>query len=301
MYCIRQKNDLSLRELTCSQESLEYDANYPRSHYDRLADDEWTRLTNSRRGELNLLVHLDVLRQHITADMDVLEIGAGTGIYTKELVNMSRRLVVADLSKVQLDLNQEHMRELGVVDLVYEYRVLDLVDLSEIDDSYFDAIVCVGGPLSYLLNKAKVGVQELIRVVKPGGIVILGVMSLISTLIRFMGSLVQEKDEIGIENLRWVLQTGIQDREHNPGREHYCHMMTCADVDSLLKNEEIEIVERRAPGLLSLAPEEALAQVREDDELWELLVERELAWSRLPGTLDLGTNIIYVLRKSETN
>ncbi len=232
--------------------------------------------------------------------MDVLEIGAGTGIYTKELVNMSRRLVVADLSKVQLDLNQEHMRELGVVDLVDEYRVLDLVDLSEIDDSYFDAIVCVGGPLSYLLNKAKVGVQELIRVVKPGGIVILGVMSLISTLIRFMGSLVQEKDEIGIENLRWVLQTGIQDREHNPGREHYCHMMTCADVDSLLKNEEIEIVERRAPGLLSLAPEEALTQVRQDDELWELLVERELAWSRLPGTSDLGTNIIYVLRKSET-
>ena len=294
-------NDLSLCKLPVNEATLDYDAQYPRNHYDRLADDEWTRLTQSRRGELNYLVHMDVLHQHITADMAVLEIGAGAGIYTKELVHMTRKLVVADLSKVQLDLNREHMRDLGVVDLVDEYRVLDLVDLSEINDSCFDAIVCIGGPLSYLLNKAKVGVQELIRVVKPGGVVILGVMSLISTLIRFMGSLVSEKDEIGIENLRSVLETGIQDREHNPGREHYCHMMTCTDLDSLLKNEDIEIVERRAPGLLSLAPEEALAQVREDDELWEVLVDRELAWSRLPGASDLGTNIIYVARKSETN
>ena len=43
---------------------------------------------------------------------------------------MARRLVVSDISEVQLALNQDHMRDLGVVDLVDEYRVLDLVDLS---------------------------------------------------------------------------------------------------------------------------------------------------------------------------
>lgn len=241
---------------------------------------------------------MDVLRQHISSDMSVLEIGAGAGIYTKELVHMCRSLVVADLSKVQLDMNRKHMRELGVLDLVNEYRVLDLIDLSEISDSTFDAVVCVGGPLSYLLNQAKVGVRELVRVVKPGGILVLGVMSLISTLIRFMGSLVAEKDEIGIDNLRWVLETGIQDVEHNPGREHYCHMMTSADLDSLLENEKLEIVAKRAPGLLSLAPEEALRDVHNDDELWKLIVEQELAWSKLPGALDLGTNIVYVLCKT---
>ncbi len=72
-----------------------YDPDFPRAHYDRLADDEWTRLTRSRRGELNFLVHMDVLRTHITTEMDVLEVGAGAGIYTKELVHMARRLVVS--------------------------------------------------------------------------------------------------------------------------------------------------------------------------------------------------------------
>lgn len=77
-----------------------YDPAFPQAHYDHVADKEWTRLTRNRRGELNFLVHMDVLRQHITRDMDVLEIGAGAGIYTKEPVHMTRRLVVSDLSEV---------------------------------------------------------------------------------------------------------------------------------------------------------------------------------------------------------
>ena len=276
---------------------MNYDPSFTREHYDQLADAEWTRLTSSRRGELNFIVHMDLFREHLSADMDVLEIGAGSGIFTKELIHLVRRLVVADLSEVQIDLNQKHMRDLGIVDRVDRYHVLDMVDLSCFDDSSFDAVICVGGPLSYLLDRAKSGVKESLRVVKPGGIVVLGAMSLINTLVRFMGGLVPERDAIGIDNLRWILETGIQDREHNPASTHYCHMMTSADLDDLIANEQIEVVEKRATGLLSLADEDALNGLRKDEELWALLVERELAWSKLPGALDLGSNIVYVIRK----
>ena len=79
---------------------MRYNPAFARTHYDRLADNEWTRLTRNRRGELNFLMHVDVLRRHITEDMDVLEIGAGAGIYTKELVHMVRRLVVSEVGLV---------------------------------------------------------------------------------------------------------------------------------------------------------------------------------------------------------
>ena len=276
---------------------MRYNPAFARTHYDRLADNEWTRLTRNRRGELNFLVHMDVLQRHITADMDVLEVGAGAGIYTKELVHMVRRLVVSDLSEVQLAVNQDHMRDLGVLDLVAEYQILDLVDLSALAAGSFDAAVCVGGPLSYLLDKESVGLQQILRVVRPGGIVVLGVMSLINTLVLFTGVVRAEKEEIGIDNMRWLLETGFQDREHHPATEHYRHMMTSADVDALLAAEEVEVVEKRAAGVLGIAGEDALNAVREDDELWALIVERELAWSKLPGTLDLGDNIVYVIRK----
>ena len=274
-----------------------YDPDYPRKHYDQLGDDEWTRLTRSRRGELNYIVHMDVLRHHIRGDMDVLEIGAGAGIFTKELVHMAKKLVVADLSQVQLDLNQKHMRELGLLDRVDEYRVLDLIDLRELNDASFDAVVCIGGALSYLLDQEKCGVQEALRIVKPGGIAILGVMSLINTVIKVMESLKPERDAVGIDNLRWTLETGILDRDHTPTSEHYCHMMTSANLDSLLSEEKVKVIEKRATGLLSLATEDSLTEVRKDDELWKLVVERELAWSKLPGAVDLGSNIVYVVKK----
>lgn len=274
-----------------------YDPEFPRAHYDRLADAEWTRLTRSRRGELNFLVHMDVLKAHITTDMDVLEVGAGAGIYTKELVHMARRLVVSDVSDVQLALNRNHMRDLGVLDRVADYRVLDLVDLGAVEPSSFDAVVCVGGPLSYLLDMESVGIQQILRVVRPGGIVVLGVMSLVNTVVLFMDMLPAEKEAIGLDNLRWLLETGLQDREHHPATEHYCHMMTSADVDTLLAGEAVDIVEKRAAGVLGMAGEAALDAVREDEELWALVVERELAWSKLPGTLDVGDNIVYVIRK----
>lgn len=276
---------------------MDYDPAIPRDHYDRLADNEWTRLTRSRRGELNFLVHMDVLRRHIKPDMDVLEIGAGAGIYTKELVHMARRLVVSDISPVQLAMNRDHMADLGVLDLVDEYHRLDLADLESVEAASFDAVVCVGGALSYLLDQESTGVREALRVVRSGGIVVLGVMSLINTVVLSMGALPAERDAIGIENLRWLLETGLQDREHHPATTHYCHMMTSAGLDALLAAEAVDIIEKRAAGVLGMAGEDALNAVREDEELWPLIVERELAWSKLPGTLDVGDNIVYVMRK----
>ena len=76
-------------------------------------------------------------------------------------------------------------------------------------------------------------------------------------------------------------------------------MMTSADLDTLLAKEPVDLVERRAAGVLGMAGEDALNAIRADDELWNLIVERELAWSKLPGALDLGDNIVYVIRKRQ--
>ena len=84
-------------------------------------------------------------------------------------------------------------------DLVADYRVLDLVDLGALQPGSFDAVVCVGGPLSYLLDKESAAVTQLLRIVRPGGIVVLGVMSLINTVVLFMDMLPAEKQAIGMD------------------------------------------------------------------------------------------------------
>ena len=221
-----------------------YDPKFPRTHYDNLVENEWTRLTRTRHGELNFLVHMDVLRAYIKESMDVLEIGAGAGIFTKELVHICNRLVVGDISKVQLDANRANMGDLGVLDRVDEYRELDLVDLSSLHPETFDAIVCVGGPLSYLMDQESEGIQQMLRILKSGGIVILSVMSLINSVVRLMRFLPALKRNRGMANTRWLFETGLQDEAHSPETEHFCHMMTSVEVDALLDLDSVEIVEK---------------------------------------------------------
>ena len=127
-------------------------------------------------------------------------------------MKLAGRLVVSDLSPVQLELNRRHKRDLGLEDRVDDYRVLDLVDISSLAAESFDAVVCIGGALSYLLDQEPVGIRQMLRVLKPGGRMVLGVMSLINTVVRFMGALKAEKDAIGLDNMRWLLETGIRHR-----------------------------------------------------------------------------------------
>ena len=63
-----------------------------------------------------------------------------------------------------------------------------------------------------------------------------------------------------------------------------------------MAEEAVEAVEKRAAGVLGMAGEDALDAVREDDELWALIVERELAWSK-SSTMTLALAITYLSSK----
>jgi hypothetical protein len=53
----------------------------------------------------------------------------------------------------------------------------------------FDAVVCFGGPLGYVLGEADRALAELLRVTKQGGRVLLSVMSLLGTARAFFDQL----------------------------------------------------------------------------------------------------------------
>ena len=75
-------------------------------------------------------------------------------------------------------------------------------------------------------------------------------------------------------------------------------MMKSSDLDTLFENQNVQIIEKRAAGIFSLAGEEALNQAKEDQELWDLLLSKEIEFSKDPAYLNCGANFIYVVRKS---
>jgi SAM-dependent methyltransferase len=190
------------------------------------------------------------------------------------------------------------MTELGLDARIVDFLLLDITDLKEIANNQYDVVTCVGGALNYTFDKEQAAIKEMLRVVKPGGVVIIGVMSFLNSLIRFLPGIVEEKGLFGIDATKWLMETGIQDAEHYPvENKNYVHMMMSKELDSLFDGLNVQILEKRAAAVFSMAGEEALDLAKADQELWEVILGKEIECSRNPACLDCGANIIYVVKK----
>jgi ubiquinone/menaquinone biosynthesis C-methylase UbiE len=279
---------------------MSYNPEIPKNRYDNYEDREWTRLEKDGHGELLYHVHLDVLQRYIAQDDKVLEIGAGSGRYTKDIVKMCNELTVADISEHQIEFNKSKMKELSLFDNVKKFCVLDMLDMGDFEDASFDCIVCIGGVINYLLDKEKDGINEMLRVLKPGGILIVGAMSFIGASLYYLDGIRYEKDQFGLEATKWLYNTGVQDEEHYPvPSKHYVHMMRSSEMDALFADFPVTVKERSSAGLYTQAGDVALENARQDKEFWELVIEKEIAFTKLPGTLDCGMNLIYVVEKKK--
>ncbi len=184
---------------------MSYNPNIPKDRYNNYGDREWTRLEKDSHGELLYRVHLDILTRFVKKEDRVLEIGAGSGRYTKDLVQICKSLTVGDISEHQIEFNQSKMKELSLFEKIDAFHVLDILDMSIFPNASFDCVVCIGGVINYLLDKEKDGVQEMLRVLKPGGVIILGSMSFIGASLYYLDGIRFEKDQFGLETTKWFI------------------------------------------------------------------------------------------------
>lgn len=275
-----------------------YDSSVPRQYYDSFGEKEWTRLSRDTAGQLLYHVHMDVFRRYIQEHDSVLELGAGAGMFSKELARLAGRVVVSDISEEQITINRSKMRELGLEDRFQDFMILDITDLEPIASDQYDVVTCVGGALNYTFDKEQAAIGEMLRVTKPGGILIVGAVALFNSLMRYLSAIADEKQQFGIESTKWLMERGIQDAEHYPvENKNFLHMLKSSDLDVLFEGQNAQIVERRAASIFSLAGEEALDQAKLDPELWNLILAKEIEFSKDPAYLNCGANIIYVVKK----
>jgi ubiquinone/menaquinone biosynthesis C-methylase UbiE len=165
----------------------------PRNYYDNFGEKEWTRLSRDCPGELLFHVHMDVFRSYVHKESSVLELGAGAGIFSKELATLAGQLVVSDISDEQLSINKSKMTELGLAGRINDFLLLDITDLKGIGDNQYAVVICVGGALNYTFDKEQAAITEMLRVTKPGGIVIVGAVALFNSLMRYLSAIAEEK------------------------------------------------------------------------------------------------------------
>jgi len=272
---------------------LAHDPEYTAHFFDAYGEREWERHEVTWSARTSFAIHCHYLAEFVRPDDLVLDAGAGPGRFTIELARLGARVHVGDLSQGQLQLNAERVQAAGWEEAVVSRVLLDICDLSAFPDDHFDAVVCFGGPISYVMDRADDALAELCRVTRPGGHVLVSVMSRVGALRRFLPLLLAEGREFGPAHSDRLVRTGDLERETNKG--HECHAYRWGELSKLLARHG-EIVAASATSFITAQHDEVLDSASDAER--EQILRWEIELCREPGALDGGTHILAVLRPS---
>ena len=271
-----------------------------RKHYDKYSSKEWERLENNVHGRIEFEVTLHTLMKHLEPGSYVLDAGGGPGRYTIELAKMGHKVYLLDISDEQLKIAREKIKEAGVEENVTKIKRMDICNLEEIPEQTFDAVLCLGGALSYVRERHKQALEELIRVAKPGARVIVSVMSLLGTF-----HLISHFDSASFlenitEHVEWdpatpfpeVLNSKIGSNEwHTP-----MTLYTSKYLKNVFKELGCEVVEVASTDTITSSYFQGLEKISESPKAFDMLVELEKQFSTKPGIVDMGQHLIVVAR-----
>ncbi|KAA9399227.1 class I SAM-dependent methyltransferase [Haloarcula sp. CBA1130] len=238
----------------------------PDDYYDENSQSEWDRLTATLHGQLEWTGTVAQLESNLPDTGHVLDVGGGAGRYAVWLAEQGYDVTLIDPSTGQRAIAQEKIAEHG-----HERRVTvgagDVRDLG-FDRDAFDATLCLGGPLSHVLDAGEraAAVRELRRVTKAGGPVFASVMGRLNWLVL---SLVGESEHL--TNASELAQTGDYDSQFVAQSGHDAaftetHFFRAAEFEALLEAGGLTI--ETLVGLEGLASVLAAAPLRQTaDEL----------------------------------
>lgn len=185
----------------------------PEAYYDEYGAREWERLEGGFYSRLEYEETHHFLDRELPESGHLLDVGGGAGRYSVELAQQGYDVTLVDRSSRQVELAAEKASEHGVTDSI-TVQTGDVRDLGFAVDT-FDATLCLGGPLSHVLDveERRRAATELRRVTTPGGPVFVSVMGRLAALqtISRMAGRVEGSDET--ELLPHLARTGDYDAD----------------------------------------------------------------------------------------
>lgn len=116
-------------------------------------------------GPVKFTPYAKALVTRLEGSLDVLELAAGTGLLTRELVDAGHRVTATDLNPPMVAWGQAHVPEAS-------WSEVDALDVP-FDDASFDAVVC-GFGVMFFPDRVQ-AYREVRRVLRPGGSFVLSV------------------------------------------------------------------------------------------------------------------------------
>lgn len=258
--------------------------------FDQFGDREWERLDLDVASRVSFALHRRWLARHEVRGR-VLEIGAGAGRFTVELVRSGCRVVVADISTVQLDLNHQHVAEADALDGIEGWAQADICDLPRAWRSGFDAVVAYGGVLSYVFDDADTAASQCLQALRAGGVFVGSVMSLAGNARLHIDSILELARDGRLGAVDELLRTGDQRAVAATGVGRFQHF-TLDRLCAVIESAGGSLREASASNWLT-ADGSPVVVAAESDDCWDWLLDAEEAICRAPGTIEGGSDMLF--------
>jgi SAM-dependent methyltransferase len=225
----------------------------------------------------------------------LLDAGGGPGRYTIELAQRGYMLTLLDMTPANLAFARRQIKRAGVQAQVAATVEGTILDLARFADASFDAALCLGGPLSHVLDAGdrNHAIDELLRVVKPGGVVAVSVMGRLSVLALELQLFPQE--------LELPLHAQIRDTGSYFGGSGFtaCHFFLPEEFTALFAEKAVRV--EALVGLEGLASRmnRPLNQVAKNPERWRRWLETHYATCTHPAVVGVSEHMLIIVRKEE--
>jgi len=189
-----------------------------RRFYDHTVDAEAARLDESVYRRLERDMTLALIEQHVPAGARILDVGGGPGAYLEPLARRGFDPWLCDLSEANVFIARARAGALGLATLDERVRQVDAVDLGDYAARSLAAAL-VAGPFYHLTSPRdqRRALDELLRVVRPGGLVVCSILPRLHPL-RYLAREATQASWRCLERVDWE-RFLVDGRWANPTRD----------------------------------------------------------------------------------
>lgn len=242
---------------------------------------------------LELETTLHFLKQYLPKRALILDAGGGPGRYSIELAKLGYDVVLLDLTPALLELAKKKIKQAGVSKRIKQVIVGSITDLSHFPKEEFDAVVCLGGPLSHLPSERerKRAVSELVRVSKKGSLIFVSVIGKYGTLHR---APISWPSEIKFKEF---VRTAIRGDDYRWHGSRFAHYFTIDELHELFSARNLKLVKMAGLQGISNPSSKAINALAKDRQAWRNWMKIHFALLSEPAIVDTSSHILVILRK----
>jgi len=271
-----------------------------KAYYAEFGEREWNRLLNPTDGAVEFAVNRRAINRYLPDSpllLRILDIGGGPGQYSFWLAALGHKVTLADLSPELLAIaraksDEAHTQLEAVVEA-------DACDLSVWPSGFFDAVLSLG-PFYHLPDTTDRdrAAQELVRVLRPGGVAFVALMPRYTFLRRTIAIGDERQHLLDANFLHDALQRGAFYNDV-PGRFTDGYAAHPAEIEPYFIQFGLEKITLLASEGIAVGIQEAVAQIADTDPvLYERVVDLILETASDPSILGLCSHLLYVGRKA---